>query len=104
MVPRLLRLHPSTYQRLVRLSKEAERDGAYRVAKRLRAVLLNSEGRTSGELAEILQAPRSKVSQWLQRYQSDGIEGLLEGYRSGRPSGLSEKQQQQLGIFSTAVR
>jgi hypothetical protein len=36
MVRRLLRLHPSTYQRLNRLSKEAERDGAYRVAKRLR--------------------------------------------------------------------
>lgn len=38
MVPRLLRLRPSTYQRLNRLSNEAERDGAYRVAKRLRAV------------------------------------------------------------------
>lgn len=97
MEPRLLRLHRSTYQQLIALSKEAERDGAYRVAKRLRAVVLNSEGRTSGQLAEILQAPRSKVSQWLQRYQSDGIDGLLEGYRSGRPSELSEKQQQQLG-------
>ena len=62
MLPRLLRLHPSTYRRLVGLSKEAEGDGAYRVAKRLRAVLLNSEGRTSGELAQILQASRSKVS------------------------------------------
>src|SRR5579862_5202957 len=45
----------------------------------------------------MLQAPRSKVSQRLQRYQSDGIDSLLEGYRSGRPSELSEKQQQQLG-------
>ena len=35
MPPRLLRLHPKTYARLVWLSKEAERDGAYRVAKRL---------------------------------------------------------------------
>jgi len=69
--------------------------GLGRPSKRLRAVVLNSEGRTSGQLAEILQAPRSKVSQWLQRYQSDGIDGLLEGYRSGRPSELSEKQQQQ---------
>ena len=97
MVPRLLRLHPSTCQRLVRLSKEAERDGAYRVAKRLRAVVLNSEGHTSGTLAEILQAPRSKVSKWLQRYQTAGVDGLLEGYRSGRPSEMTEKQQQQLG-------
>ena len=75
MLPRLLRLHPSTSQRLVRLSKEAEKDGAYRVAKRLRAVVLNSQGHTSGELANLLQAPRSKVSAWLQRYQSQGIEG-----------------------------
>jgi transposase len=97
MLPRLLRLHPSTYQRLTRLSKEAERDGAYRVAKRLRAVVLNSEGHTSGELANLLRAPRSKVSEWLQRYQTDGVDGLLEGYRSGRPAELTAKQQQQLG-------
>src|SRR5580658_1433648 len=96
MLARLLRLHPSTYKRLVRLSKEAERDGAYRVARRLQAVMLNSEGQTSGELARILKAPRSKVSAWLQRYQTDGVDGLLEGYRSGRPSALTEMQQQQL--------
>ena len=81
----------------MRLSKEAERDGAYRVAKRLRAVVLNSEGHTSGELAKILPAPRSKVSEWLQRYQTQGVEGLLEGYRSGRPAELTEKQRQRLG-------
>jgi transposase len=97
MLPRLLRLRPGTYQRLSRLSQEAERDGAYRVAKRLRAVVLNSEGHTSGELAGILQSPRSKVSEWLQRYQRDGVDGLLEGDRSGRPAELSQKQQQQLG-------
>ena len=97
MLARLLRLHPSTYKRLVRLSKEAERDGAYRVAKRLQAVVLNSEGQTSGELARILKAPRSKVSEWLQRYQTEGVDGLLEGYRSGRPSRLTEEQQHQLG-------
>jgi transposase len=97
MLPRLLRLHPSTHQRLIRLSKEAEKDGAYRVAKRLRAVVLNSEGHTSGELAKILQAPRSKVSEWLQRYASEGVQGLLEGYRSGRAAKLTEKQRQELG-------
>ena len=45
MLPRMIHLRPSTYQRLIRLSKEAERDGAYRVSKRLQAVVLNSEGR-----------------------------------------------------------
>ena len=97
MLPRLLRLHPGTRQRLIRLSKEAEKAGAYRVARRLRAVVLNSEGHTSGKLAKLLQSPRSKVSQWLQRYQAEGVDGLLEGYRSGRPPALTESQQQQLG-------
>ena len=97
MLPRLLRLHPRTYERLLRLSKEAEKDGAYRVAKRLRAVVLNSEGRTSSELARIMQAPRSKVSAWLRCFQAEGIYGLLEGYRSGRPCELTGKQKQQMG-------
>ncbi|MGH9396699.1 MAG: IS630 family transposase [Terriglobia bacterium] len=97
MVPRLLRLHPKTYRRLIQLSKEAERDGAYRVAKRLQAVVLNSEGRTSGDLAGILKAPRSKVSEWLARYQAHGVEGLLEGYRCGRPPRLTDPQRQRLG-------
>jgi transposase len=79
------------------LSKEAERDGAYRVAKRLQAVVLNSEGRTSGDLAVVLKAPRSKVSEWLSRYQAFGLEGLLEGYRSGRPAALTPQQRAQLG-------
>jgi len=97
MLPRLLRLHPKTHSRLVRLGKEAERDGAYRVAKRLQAVVLNSEGRTSGELAGILKAPRSSVSEWLSLYQTHGVEGLLEGYRSGRPPLLTEEQRTHLG-------
>ena len=48
MLLRMIRLHPSTYQRLIRLSKEAERDGAYRVSKRLRAIVLNSQAKTTG--------------------------------------------------------
>lgn len=97
MRPRQLHLHPSTFKRLIRLTKEAERDGAYRVAKRLQAVVLNAEGRTSGDIAAILKAPRSKVSQWLAHYEQHGVEGLLEGQRSGRSPELSTLQRQQLG-------
>src|ERR1700719_1872597 len=96
MVPRILYLHPKTYKQLIRLRKQAERDGAYRVAKRLQAVVLNSEGRTSGDLAPLLAAPRSRVSEWLARYQAFGVEGLLEGHRSGRPLELTLAQRKQL--------
>jgi transposase len=96
MIARVLRLRRRTIDRLTRLRKQAEREGAYRVAKRLQAVVLNSEGRTSGELAEILKAPRSRVSEWLSLYAAHGVEGLLEGQRAGRPRMLTESQQEQL--------
>jgi transposase len=72
---------------------EAEQDGAYRVAKRIHAVVLNADGQTSGEVAHILKAPRSKVSEWFSNYEAYGVEGLLEGYRSGRPARLNEEQK-----------
>jgi transposase len=92
MIPRLIELHHKTYDRLARLQKEAERDGAYRVAKRLHAVLLNADGQSSGRIAALLKAPRSKVSEWLANYETHGEEALLEGQRSGRPARLSEDQ------------
>jgi len=92
MVPRLLRLNERTYTKLDRLRKEAERAGVYRVARRLHAVLLNSEGRSSGELSAILRSPRSRVSEWLKNYEAYGVEGLLEGFRPGRPPHLTPSQ------------
>ena len=40
----------------------------------LQAVVLNSEGRTSGELAHLLGSPRLRVSEWLAHYQAFGVE------------------------------
>lgn len=97
MLARLLRLHPKTYERLTRLRRDAERDGAYRVAKRLHAVLLNADGHSSGRIAQILKAPRSKASEWLANYESHGEEALLEGQRSGRPARLTPEQRTALG-------
>lgn len=97
MKARMLQLHHKTYDKLLRWKKEAEQDGVYRVAKRLHAVLLNHEGKTSGEIATLLKASRSCVTQWLANYHIYGEEGLLEGYHSGRPAGLQEQQKLQLG-------
>jgi len=90
-------LHPKTAEKLHRLKGEAESDGAHRVAKRIHAVLLNHGGRSSGQIAEILAAPLSRVSQWLRDYEEQGYEALLEGHRSGRPSELNSAQKTSLG-------
>src|SRR5256885_2760132 len=58
----LFRSHPSTWKRLVRLSKEAERDGAYRVSKRPQAVVLNSEGQTRDRKSTRLNSSHLVIS------------------------------------------
>ena len=88
MQPRVLKLHSMTAKKLLRLRKEAEAEGAYRVAKRIHAVLLNHEGYTSGQITAMLKTPRSRVSEWLKNYEQYGYEGLLEGHRTGRPASL----------------
>ena len=96
MRPRLLRLHPMTAKKLLRLKKEAEAEGATRVARRIHAVLLNHDGYASGKIAALLDAPRSRVSEWLKNYEQCGYEGLLEGYRPGRPAALADAHKMSL--------
>ena len=97
MKPRFVQLHPMTAKKLLRLRCEAETDGQYRVARRIHAVLLNDDRYTSGQIGALLKAPRSRVSQWLKDYEHYGYEGLLEGYRCGRPSLLAPRDRQVLG-------
>ena len=96
MRARFLRLRARKVEELSCLKKEAEKDGAGRVARRIHAVLLSHQEHTSGEIAQILAAPRSKVSLWLQEYEQFGWEALLEGHRSGRPRSLEPKQEDHL--------
>ncbi len=94
MKARMLKLHHGTANKLLNLKKEAEQSGEYRVAKRIHAILLNNDNHTSGDIANFLKAPRSSVSEWLKNYAVFGFESLLEGQRSGRPSLLTEEQEE----------
>lgn len=93
MAPRFIDLHPRTVKRLNRIKANSLSDGAYRVSTRVRAVLLNNEKKTSGEISSILNVSRSRVSEWLRIYANQGVEGLMEGQRPGRPSRLTDLQK-----------
>ncbi|MCK4660307.1 MAG: helix-turn-helix domain-containing protein [Phycisphaerae bacterium] len=53
-------------------------------------------GYTNGQIAAMLKAPRSRVSEWLRNYEQFGYDGLLEGYRPGRPLALTPANKQTL--------
>src|SRR3984957_12409558 len=74
------------------LQQEIQRSDESRYDHRLHGVLLVAQGLTCPDVARLLgDAPRS-VEYWVHRYEREGLSGLTEGERSGRPGRLNNKQ------------
>ncbi len=56
-----------------------------RMVERARIVLAASEGLTTGQIAERVGCAERTVKKWRPRYAREGIEGLADAPRSGRP-------------------
>lgn len=56
-----------------------------RQVERARIVLGSADRKSSYELAEELNLSRPTIQRWLDRYEAEGIEGLEDRPRSGRP-------------------
>ena len=84
-----------TRRKLLALRQAAQNDKAPRVALRLQALLLSVAGHTPPQIAELLQVHRSRVHAWVCNWNAQGVEGIKEGHRSGRPCELTETQRQQ---------
>ena len=79
------------------LQDEIRRSEDSRYDHRLHGVLLVAQGLTCPQVAELLgDAPRT-VEYWIHSFEKDGLAGLLEGERSGRPPRLGEAQMRQIG-------
>ena len=56
-----------------------------RLVDRARIVLLAGDGRPAAEIAERVGCAERTVKQWRSRYERDGLEGLRDRPKSGRP-------------------
>lgn len=99
MKARMLVAARSVREKVLRLRREAEADGARRVARRLHAIQLNLDGHSCPAIARVLAVHRANVSLWLRHWQDEGLEGLLEGQRAGRPAGLDTAQRERLQVL-----
>jgi transposase len=78
------------------LQQEIQRSEESRYDHRLHGVLLVAQGMTCPEVARLLgDAPRS-VEYWVHRYEREGLDGLTEGDRPGRPRRLDDKQVREM--------
>lgn len=85
-----------TLPRLKRLRQEAQTDKAARVVLRLDAIMLSLQHQTNGQIAQFLQADRSRVHAWITLWNEHGMDGLLEGHRCGRPSELTQNDVERI--------
>jgi transposase len=80
------------------LQDEIRRSEESRYDHRLHGVLLVAQGMTCPEVARLLgDAPRS-VEYWVRGFEENGLAGLREGERSGRPGRLNEKQLRDINV------
>src|SRR6202040_4378871 len=74
------------------LQDEIRRSEESRYDHRLHGVLLVAHGMNCCQVADLLgDAPRT-VAYWAERFEEQGLAGLQEGWRSGRPSKLNADQ------------
>ena len=83
------------------LQDEIRRNDVSRYDHRLHGVLLVAQGVSCPQVASLLgDSPRTVVN-WVQRFETEGLAGLSEGERPGRPSRLNEEH---LAKVETALR
>lgn len=58
---------------------------SFKVRKRAHAILLSNKQFKIDELANIFDADRDTISEWLKRWEDKGAAGLKDAPRSGRP-------------------
>jgi transposase len=79
------------------LQDEIRRSEESRYDHRLHGVLLVAQGMTCPEVSRLLgDAPRT-VEYWVRRFEEQGLAGLVEGERSGRPRRLNDAQLEEIG-------
>ncbi len=66
---------------------------------RLLALEHFKEGKSRTQIAKYLKVSRTSVNKWVSIFLEEGLEGLQEKTRSGRPAFLSPKQREQLSNY-----
>jgi len=79
------------------LQDEIQRSEQARYDHRLHTVLLVAKGMTCPAVAELLGDPERTIRYWVQNYISDGLQGLVENERSGRPPRLESRHIDKIG-------
>jgi transposase len=65
--------------------KQLARREVGRVSERMRMILLSNRRYTVPQIAAIFECDQATVRTWIERFEAEGVEGLRDRPRSGRP-------------------
>jgi len=77
-------VRPLEEQERQQLKRLARREVG-RVSERIRMILLSSRGYTVSQIAQVFECDDATVRSWIERFSADGVEGLRDRPRAGRP-------------------
>lgn len=83
---------------IMALQDEIRRNRDARYDHRLHAVLLVAKGNTCQEVADLLGDPVRTVQSWVKAFLDDGLQGLMDEDRGGRPRRLSDEQLDEIKL------
>jgi len=78
------------------LQDEIRRSEEARYDHRLHGVLLVAQGVSCREAGRLLGDSPRTVQYWIHRFEQEGLSGLVEGERSGRPTQLDTRQLREI--------
>ena len=87
---------PDAQTVILAIQDEIQRSPQARYDHRLHGLLLVAQGMSCGQVGHLLgDAPRT-VAYWVRRFEAEGLAGLVDGERPGRPRRLDDQQITQI--------
>ena len=85
-----------TESELLTIEQAIKSDADLRVRQRAQIIRLLHKGQKHAQIAELLSITDSQVYWWHQRWRSEGVDGLADRHRTGRPKAADEAYRQKL--------
>ena len=94
---RALIVPPLSEKQKQELEERYRKAKSARVRTRVQIVLLSAEKQMKApEISEIVRESQTTVQRWLKRYMAEGIEGLADAPRPGKPPTVTQAYREQL--------
>lgn len=79
--------------------KLASQQKSIQMKMRLLALAHFKDGHSRTQIAKYLKVSRTSVNKWVQTFLEEGLDGLQEKPRTGRPTFLTPEQREQLSLY-----